>query len=1116
MDRVQGVGGRLAHHRRPFGRRALLPYELDLCEQLGVTPDEYWEFIVAAQEYVAERGEEYELVPDVRGEITSTTLAIISLVVGVASTAISLLLRPKPAKAKDDRRANLEIGGREGRTRYSRATDFDGIQQLASLGKTIPLVFARRLTSLGEDYGGVRVETDMLFSQMISNGGGQLLYTLLSLGMSELGAQPDYDGIAIGDLLLRDFSPFKNRLFYGRSERLHGAHVYAQSKLWRNNDTTLEKYEDSADAFGVWSPGLQSFQTDFSGARTPSTATQFGAYSPLPNGHRFYAPMELILVMKKSGTDAKYAQRAKQAKVTTPFPRGAGVVDADDDNVTYGIFNLTREIYKEGNVSSPDNFDPNGIDDIQSTQDETRIAADESLQENQQFLVGSALAILTQRQKSDIWAKEDRRNRKFYLAIQEKFGQDMSDLVAIPNENSMRDLLDNNKDLGGAAPWKRPTVQLAAVASLTNSRPCHITEVGIRSEVWRQMRGAINYNSFPEKKVREEYEDEQANITIGSVTAYMRRYSFFRIYARELGAENWVNITDTRAIAVLGASPQQKYNTIRIESPSFGSYEYRFVPVPGAEFYKGNRLDEEVCLLDGRPLVDPDCHTYEKNGYHITITGELAGIQEDNTEWIFSTGDAGDRFDSEITGPIKSLEKYETNHTIPTEIKKGEPETRYSGSDTVKLAGGFAYENRAWIWNGAIYTSRDGTKIDERTIQIEHDRGKTFQYTEGRMVVEGNPGGESWNPFNKAEYDLGDNASDPSGYKYAVYYDTTLRRWRYIYNGILVVESLTATDGFIENHDSTKRYRRVEKKQEGSGSWKVETGKDEMYAKNADGTMKDGAIEDFQRSPDTVNICTFWVNGKIFARGTPAEPLVGYKSETVRYVAFRKAETDRELTPPEGWLHAEGGVRLTEGVTHGACSIRDKGTYRFFYNGQEVGEVKPDNNGAAMVTIPGGSKTFMLNGNQGKFVGVNNDVPCYAISIFQNAEYVIRKEVKSSGPEAWSIQMQDKEPGSPRYYEIVRTEIISERPQRPHVERGVSIRSLAEKDDDNQNLSAKATVEYWHDGTPQENPGKVRWTITDKGDNYTQGETVKIGRWHYYGQNDGSTAPKTTVKANQV
>ena len=314
MDRVQGVGGRLAHHRRPFGRRALLPYELDLCEQLGVTPDEYWEFIVAAQEYVAERGKEYELVPDVRGEITTTTLAIISLVVGVASTAISLLLRPKPAKPKDDRRANLEIGGREGRTRYSRATDFDGIQQLASLGKTIPLVFARQQNIGDENFGGVRVETDMLFSQMISNGGGQLLYTLLSLGMSELGAQPDYDGIAVGDLLLRDFSPFKNRLFYGRSERLHAGHAYASSKLWKNDNATLNKYEDNADAFAVWSPGLQNFQPDFSGARTPSTATQFGAYSPLPNGHRFYSPMELILVLKNQAQNQKKRSVRSRAK----------------------------------------------------------------------------------------------------------------------------------------------------------------------------------------------------------------------------------------------------------------------------------------------------------------------------------------------------------------------------------------------------------------------------------------------------------------------------------------------------------------------------------------------------------------------------------------------------------------------------------------------------------------------------------------------------------------------------------------------------------------------------------------------------------------------------------
>ena len=84
-------------HRRPSGRRdVLLPFEVDLCEQLGITADEYWEFIANAQDFVKERPKEYDHIPDINNEITTTAiLIIIQLVVGVALTAISLLTQPK-------------------------------------------------------------------------------------------------------------------------------------------------------------------------------------------------------------------------------------------------------------------------------------------------------------------------------------------------------------------------------------------------------------------------------------------------------------------------------------------------------------------------------------------------------------------------------------------------------------------------------------------------------------------------------------------------------------------------------------------------------------------------------------------------------------------------------------------------------------------------------------------------------------------------------------------------------------------------------------------------------------------------------------------------------------
>ena len=113
----------------------ITPYEIDLCETLGVSTDEYWEFIHAAQEHVQKRGDEYELVPDVRNDPVSI---LVTLAIGVALSAVGALLAPKPAQQKqDDRRADLKIDGSRGKTRYTRSQNFDSVQQLASLGQLI-------------------------------------------------------------------------------------------------------------------------------------------------------------------------------------------------------------------------------------------------------------------------------------------------------------------------------------------------------------------------------------------------------------------------------------------------------------------------------------------------------------------------------------------------------------------------------------------------------------------------------------------------------------------------------------------------------------------------------------------------------------------------------------------------------------------------------------------------------------------------------------------------------------------------------------------------------------------------------------------------------------------
>ena len=79
--------------RGPQYRTALLPWEQQFCETLGITSDQYFEFHDLVTQHVKEE-QGRELVPDIRNE--ATTIAIVSLVIGVASTAVSLLLAPKP------------------------------------------------------------------------------------------------------------------------------------------------------------------------------------------------------------------------------------------------------------------------------------------------------------------------------------------------------------------------------------------------------------------------------------------------------------------------------------------------------------------------------------------------------------------------------------------------------------------------------------------------------------------------------------------------------------------------------------------------------------------------------------------------------------------------------------------------------------------------------------------------------------------------------------------------------------------------------------------------------------------------------------------------------------
>ena len=97
--------------KRPHGRRLLLPAEVEFCELLKCTEDEYWDFVDTTAAYNGTRPEGYELIPDIRNEVLTaigiTKATLVQLGIAVAAATVSYLLTPKPKEQKHQRQLVL-------------------------------------------------------------------------------------------------------------------------------------------------------------------------------------------------------------------------------------------------------------------------------------------------------------------------------------------------------------------------------------------------------------------------------------------------------------------------------------------------------------------------------------------------------------------------------------------------------------------------------------------------------------------------------------------------------------------------------------------------------------------------------------------------------------------------------------------------------------------------------------------------------------------------------------------------------------------------------------------------------------------------------------------------
>ena len=633
---IRKVGGEMVTARSPFTRRVLLPTEADLCNALGITEEEYFQFLEGVAAKVKERSKGYEHIPEivnmpqaifVGGTVSGGLTFFGQIAVGVALTAASVLLAPKPpSQRQGTQERTADIGGTK---KFAPQFSFNSVQDLANLGDLIPLVFTNR-QKVGDDfYGGIRVNSQLIWSQMVSLGSYQQLKILALFSLGEIARRPDLRGYAIGDLLLEN---------------------YHADKIYKLTYAGTEGYGPAGENIPFLPKGgviaNNIFKVDdkkhFSGTRNPTTQATFGLSNPMPNATAYVLPYQLVRTRTDvSGPDYRPGGRItykKRRKLLGAWPMRAGFYDGGTANQKKGEDLLQKGLvikyqivgsgklglyegigYQQDINTVRKTMHPHGLEDVNAATKTVREATDSYLALGEQYMAGSALVTCTlieednkQLINGDPWDGTKIRVFSFKVVEEGKYEavpdpidglgphcgnpdwDEDGDFFTVKPGNLSRDdhFYYEQKYNQIFNPNSRYALQKVSLGTISNNRKCHITEIGIKSKVFKEIQFA-NVNSKPTEEEIGKIYDHNSTLTLGNINKFITRYSFFKLQVRKVGQDDWNwlkpeanTLHHTGLFCVRGNTPEFQYNYIRIDQPTLDQYEYRFYPWPGAAIVK--------------------------------------------------------------------------------------------------------------------------------------------------------------------------------------------------------------------------------------------------------------------------------------------------------------------------------------------------------------------------------------------------------------------------------------------------------------------------------------------------------------------------------------------------
>ena len=158
---------------------------------------------------------------------------------------------------------------------------------MVEIGSIVPLVYARREEVDGIIYGGTRVNTNLLWSQVLSLGGDQMLRAIYLVGEGDDrpdSMELDPEQFALGNNLLGSYDLDINdtsrvSIYYSND----GGRLVNADHIAGRTPANDPGNSQTGDVYAV--RGLNgAFGPNFSYAYKPSTQTSFGLFGWIGNG----------------------------------------------------------------------------------------------------------------------------------------------------------------------------------------------------------------------------------------------------------------------------------------------------------------------------------------------------------------------------------------------------------------------------------------------------------------------------------------------------------------------------------------------------------------------------------------------------------------------------------------------------------------------------------------------------------------------------------------------------------------------------------------------------------------------------------------------------------------